>query len=82
MEIGDIYIYMYVCMYSFFYGTFTRASTNYLDTARRIAHFMRAREALTNAMDGSIAHTVEEKDKSKRKREWEREARQNESEIR
>ena len=66
MEIGDIYLY--VCMYSFFYGTFTRASTNYLDTARRIAHFKREREALTNAVDSSICtHTLWKKGQIKEK---------------
>ena len=47
MEICDIYLY--VCIYSFFYGMFTCASMKYLDT-------LLAGEALSNAMD-SIAHT-------------------------
>ena len=57
-----------VCMYSFFYGTFTRASTNYIDTARRTAHFTRVREALTNAVDSSIAHTLWKKRKQIKKK--------------
>ena len=32
MEIRDIFICMYVFMYRFFYGTFTHASTNNLDS--------------------------------------------------
>ena len=40
-----IYIYLYVCMYSFFYGTFTRASILTL-TAQRTAHFTWEGEAL------------------------------------
>ena len=70
-------------MYSFFYGTCVRASTNYLDTARRTVHFMQAGEALTNAADSSIAytHTHCRREGNKllmRRREREREARQNE----
>ena len=47
-------------MYSFFYGTFTCASMNYmyLDRARRSAHFTRALGvSLTNTEDSTIAHT-------------------------
>ena len=57
MEIRDIYLYvgMYVC--SFFYGMFTRASTNYFDSVRQTAHFTWAGLALTNTADSSIAHT-------------------------
>ena len=69
---------MYVCMfvYSFFYGTFTRMSTNIFESARRTAHFKRAGVALTNA-DSSILHTHRRrKNKLKRRREREREARQ------
>ena len=56
-----IYIYvccMYVCMYSFYYGTFMRASMNYLDTAHNKQHISRGgggggggAVALTNTAD-------------------------------
>ena len=43
-----IYIYLYVCMYSFFYGTFTRACMNNLDEQ----HI-----SLTNATGCSITNS-------------------------
>ena len=36
MEIHNIYMYVCMCVYSFFYGTFTRASMNNLDSATNI----------------------------------------------
>ena len=57
MEIGDIYIFIYIfictCMYSFFYGTFSRTSTNNLDSAMNSTFHA---GGLTNAPDSSIAH--------------------------
>ena len=32
-----IYVYLYVCIV-FFYGTFTRTSTNFLETVQQTAH--------------------------------------------
>ena len=58
MEIRDIYLYL--CMYSFFYGTFTRVSTNNLDSVMN-GTFDIAGIALTNATDSNIAHTLREK---------------------
>ena len=83
MEICDICLY--VCMYNFFYGTFTRVAMNNLDSMRWTAHFMWAGVALTNASNSSIAHTPWKKRKQikekaqtgKRRREREREARHN-----
>ena len=64
-------------MYSFFYGTFTRASTNNLDSATN-STFHTGGSILTNPADSSIAHTPwKKKEKAERKRE----ARQKESEI-
>ena len=65
MEIRDIYIYMYVHMYSFFYGTFMCASTNYLDSGMT-ANFTwvlrtKSKVALTTAADSSIVHTLKKR---------------------
>ena len=86
MEIRDIYIFIY--MYSFFYGTFTCASMNYLDSAMQ-ALFTRALRtssgvAPTTAADSSIAHNTPRKIRGKtlnRRQEREREAKQKESKI-
>ena len=68
MEIRDIYLYvcMYVCMYVCCCFSMVRSRTRLRITltARRAGHFTWEGEALTNAMDISIAHThtVEEKE--------------------
>ena len=59
-------IYLYICIY-FFYGTFTCASTNYLDNATN-STFMRVLRtkseiAQTTSVDSSIAHTLWKKKK-------------------
>ena len=41
-------IYIFICMYTFFYGTFMRASTNNLDSAMNCTF---------HAVDSNIAHT-------------------------
>ena len=47
-------IYLYVCMYSFFYGMFMHASTNeYLDSATNCTFHAGG----SNAANSSIAHT-------------------------
>ena len=61
MEIRDIYIF--ICLYSFFYGTFTRSSMNNLDSATNTAHFMLAGVALTNAT--VVLHAYREQIKEK-----------------
>ena len=53
--------YMYVCMYSFFYGMFTRTSMNNLDSMQRTALFMRVEYPQTNTVD-LHTHTVEDKE--------------------
>ena len=68
MEIRDIFL----CMYSFFYGNFTRASL----TARHTALFTRV---LRTSSGVHTTHKEEKGKQSKRRREWEREVRQNES---
>ena len=75
MEIRDIC--MYVCMYSFFYGTFTRTSMNNLDSMQRTALFMRVEYSQTNAVDSSIAHTHGGRQGNKLKRRQERERESN-----
>ena len=66
-------------MYSFFYGTFMRASTNNLDSAMNCTfHADGGSSPWTNAVDSSIAPTLWKK--LKRRQERDREARQNESE--
>ena len=74
----------------FFYGTFTRASKNYLDSATNGTFHAGGRVALSNAAGSSFArtHTLKKskpiKEKAgtgERSREREREARRNESEI-
>ena len=68
-------IYIFICMYSFFYGTFTCTSTNNLDCAMNCL----AGVALTNTADSSIAHIPwKKRNQIKERREREREARQNE----
>ena len=60
MEIRDIYLY--VCINSFYYGTFARASTSNLHE-RQTAPFTRAGVAMTDAADSSLhTHTIEEKE--------------------
>ena len=61
-------IYIFICMYSFFYGTFTRTSTNNLDSVTNSTfHACGVGVALTNAADSSIAHTPRKKRKIKEK---------------
>ena len=61
MEIGNIYFY--VCLYSFFYGTFTRVSMNNLESSTNSIFHSGWRVDLTNTADSSIAHTLWKKRK-------------------
>ena len=54
--------YIFMCMYSFFYDTFTRASMNNLDSVRNCI-FMQAGVAPINDADSTIAHTTWKKRK-------------------
>ena len=67
-----VYICMYVCMYSFFNGTFMRASTNNLDSLMNWTLHAGWRVDLTT-------HRGRKGNKLKRRQELEREARQKES---
>ena len=80
MEIGDIFIYMYVCMYSFFYGTFTCMSTNNLDSATNWT-FHAGWSTLTLRTVLLHTHRGRKGNKLKRRRDRGREARQIESGI-
>ena len=76
MEIGDIHLY--VCISFSMVHSHERLWITL--TARQTGHSTRAGVALTNAADSSFAQTLW-KNKLKRRRELERKARQNRSEI-
>ena len=57
MEIRNIHIYLYVCMYVSFSMVRSHARLRITLTARRTTHFTRVGVSLTNPADSSIAHT-------------------------
>ena len=80
MEIRNIYL----CKHSFLYGTFTCASTNYLDRQRTAhQHILHGRLGLSLTMAEVVLPTRHERkgSKIKEKEGREREAEQNESEV-